>query len=483
MVIKPNIPLPSKVLHHGATHLLDYIADETGVASDLQICFPYNYKQMLSLIYFLIIEPGKPLNLSKYFARTHTHPSESEILVNQISKICLTKIKKNKIQKFFKLQLKRRKKNKFLVYDLTSKPQSFDEINEIKYDYDKNFIDIEQLNLALVLDEESSLPVCYSIIPGNIYDVKTAKKLLTDFKFLNENNVKFILDRGCYDLNTIRDLLSKNISFLAAVREKDNFIEMFVQDVRFLKDDRKFYFDKYDVFGYFYNVPIPIRLLYQDIGKDGKYEFPIYIHVIRDEQKFKEEDLNFFHKLFKSRDAVFANTANQFQKNVVNNYISINYRESDKTFKFSLFDKKMIEKISTIEYNYFVSNVYKDIKEVVKIYKNKEAVMKSLHDMKNPLTLECFKEEGDELNGYDNYSFQACENFFFLKFVALILSSAINKVMDEKNAYKDYTMNELVQELDGILKYIYPDKIEHYSDITTKQNDIYKLFQCKPPKS
>jgi hypothetical protein len=48
-------------LFYGATYLLDKIGEKIGIVDDLQVCFPKNYKMILSIAYFLILEESNPL--------------------------------------------------------------------------------------------------------------------------------------------------------------------------------------------------------------------------------------------------------------------------------------------------------------------------------------------------------------------------------------------------------------------------------------
>ncbi len=56
-------------------------------------------------------------------------------------------------------------------------------IKEVKYGHNKDLDDLGQINLALVLGEESMLPVCYRKLTGNIHDVSTVKKILTVMEY------------------------------------------------------------------------------------------------------------------------------------------------------------------------------------------------------------------------------------------------------------------------------------------------------------
>jgi len=45
----------------GATYLLDALGEKSGITNDLKQCFPDTYKQILSLVYYLILEDSTPL--------------------------------------------------------------------------------------------------------------------------------------------------------------------------------------------------------------------------------------------------------------------------------------------------------------------------------------------------------------------------------------------------------------------------------------
>ena len=53
--------------------------------------------------------------------------------------------------------------------------------------------------------------------------------------------------------------------------------------------------------------------------------------------------------------------------------------------------------------------------------------------------------------------------------------------MDEAGLFKDYTMQELFDELDVIERYQQPGKAAYYGEITEKQRKLYLALGVKPP--
>ena len=76
------------------------------------------------------------------------------------------------------------------------------------------------------------------------------------------------------------------------------------------------------------------------------------------------------------------------------------------------------------------------------------------------------------------------ENFegkLFVQFVVLELMSYIKKQMDVNNLYKNYTMQSMLDTLDIIEYYQQPGRTHHLSEITEKQQTLYKLIGVEAP--
>jgi len=75
-------PVPAtecKRLFSGATYLFDKIGEMLGVSADMQSCFPQIHQEMLSLSYYLALEPHSPMSRFKRWAATHYHPYGQDI--------------------------------------------------------------------------------------------------------------------------------------------------------------------------------------------------------------------------------------------------------------------------------------------------------------------------------------------------------------------------------------------------------------------
>ncbi len=102
--------------------------------------------------------------------------------------------------------------DKSVIIDATSLP------NQIDIDFNswgKADGKIEkQFRLLCVIDLQTTVPLFYRFLPGNITDVSTLQKTILELKNLGVNNSYVLIDAGYFSESNIRDLYEKNIDFL-----------------------------------------------------------------------------------------------------------------------------------------------------------------------------------------------------------------------------------------------------------------------------
>lgn len=59
---RPAVPEVFSRSFYGATYLFDQIAEQLNVTADLKTCFPHQWKQILSIAWYLILEERNPLS-------------------------------------------------------------------------------------------------------------------------------------------------------------------------------------------------------------------------------------------------------------------------------------------------------------------------------------------------------------------------------------------------------------------------------------
>ena len=59
---------------YGANYLLDAIGEKLGVTHDLKQCFPDTYRQILSIVYYLVLEDSTPVYRFEKWGTLQKHP-------------------------------------------------------------------------------------------------------------------------------------------------------------------------------------------------------------------------------------------------------------------------------------------------------------------------------------------------------------------------------------------------------------------------
>ena len=117
-----------------------------------------------------------------------------------------------------------------------------------------------------------------------------------------------------------------------------------------------------------------------------------------------------------------------------------------------------------------LSNATKDAVEALEIYRNKDVVEKSFDDLKNRLDMKRLRVQNS----------QTMDGRLFVQFLALIIISAIRNIIRSKKELENYTVRELIKEMDTLTKITYTGKYGSIiSEVTKKQRIIMKAFSIE----
>lgn len=124
-------------------------------------------------------------------------------------------------------------------------------------------------------------------------------------------------------------------------------------------------------------------------------------------------------------------------------------------------------------YGYFalLSNGVKDPLEALDIYRSKDMIEKAFGNLKERLNMRRTSVSSEE----------NLEGKLFVQFVALIYLSYIKKVMSDHDLFKNYTTQELLDELDIIECFEQPGNKPRIGEITKKQMKLYECFGVDVP--
>jgi transposase len=456
---------------YGATYLLDHIGEDTGVTEDLKTCFPENYRQILSIAYYLILEDKNPLSRFPRWAALHRHP-HGEGISSQRSSELFASINEEVRQRFFRLQGKRRVDREYLAYDSTSISSYSKCLRQVRYGKNKDHEHLAQINLTLLFGQQSRLPFYYRKLAGNIPDVSTLRKLLADMNTLGYEKIKVVLDRGFFSAANINDMYRHHMKFLIAAKQSLKLVKTHLDTVRDKMRSWNHYSQTYQL--YMYSLPVTWDYV-QDRPYKGdtiQADRRMYLHVYYSPERALEDE-----KAFNSRMADWQEELESGQRHPDHEKQYVKYFEVKST---PVRGTKIIAKDAALaeakrNYGYFalLSNEIKDAVEALEIYRNKDLVEKAFDNLKERLNLRRVAVSSE----------QSLDGKLFVQFIALIFLSYITKKMQENNLFKDHTMQEVLDEFDIIECFEVPGQQLKVGETTKRQMNLYNQLGVNPPAS
>jgi transposase len=119
-----------------------------------------------------------------------------------------------------------------------------------------------------------------------------------------------------------------------------------------------------------------------------------------------------------------------------------------------------------------LTNDIKDTVEALQIYRDKDVVEKCFDDLKNQLDMKRLRM----------HSSATVDGRLFVQFIALIYMSALRREMRKSKLIEQYTVRELLEEMETLTKVKYSGKYGHIlTEVTKAQRDILKALNIEVP--
>lgn len=181
---------------YGNSLLLERTAVSCGLREDLETVFGKEIANaVLSISYFLIISE-KNFNRMENEAKIQWFPTQDGLSPDAITRLSQA-ITRERINSFMALRKKRNTSDRgWFGVDSTSISSYSRFLSDAHWGKNKEHDKLKQLNLMVMYDMESELPVHYRNLPGNIPDSRTLRLLIEELKAEDFNNFGLILDRA-----------------------------------------------------------------------------------------------------------------------------------------------------------------------------------------------------------------------------------------------------------------------------------------------
>jgi len=456
-------------LFTGATYLFEKIGDELGIEADLRTSFPEIHKEVLSLAYYLALEPMSPMYRFKRWALTHKHPCGCEISSQRSSDLLPMLVEDAKMD-FFRKQAKRRSETEYLFYDSTSISSYSEQLKQVKYGKNKDGDSLAQINLALLLGQESGLPAYFRKLPGNITDVMTIENLLKGIDYLDLKKIKIVMDRGFYSAKNVNALYKGHHKFVIGAKISLKYIQEQLKPERADFDRRENYNSETGLFIMSHMIDWPYEDTKVRSGEVINEARRIYVHIYYNDQLATDEKIRFNKMLDALEEELRSGKREEGHEK---SYVKYFYITETPVRGMRIAPIQAAIDSARKNFGFFVllSNGVKDPVEALKIYRSKDLIEKAFTDLKDRLNMRRTSVSSEE----------NLEGKLFIQFVALIYLSYVKQAMDKAGLFKYYTMQELFDELDVIELFQQPGSASYYGEITDKQRKLYVALGVEPP--
>jgi transposase len=438
----------------GVTKLLGRVAELTGLRGVLNSVFDEDWRQILSCAYYLLSE-GNALSRIEQWSAANAMPFDGILTSQRVSDL-LIRITGDLQLRFFAKWMGRNQNSEYYALDITSVSSYSELIDFLRRGYNRDKEKLPQVNLLMVSGEMSRIPLFYKVLPGSIKDVSTLIGTLGLLDMLDSRIPHVVMDKGFYSEDNVDGLYDRHIKFLLGVPFTVGYANEYVDRAK-----------EAGIFSHMNYRMVFDSEVYAMSELSSWKGHRCYVHVYYDSLKAETESRKFDHLLYVCFQELTSGKLCVEHKTHYERFFRV--KETPKRGRKVEYKQEAIDKHRENTTGWFVM-ISNDVKEPVKaleIYRMKDTAEKAFDDLKNDLDCKRLRI----------HSTQAMEGRLFIQFIALILSSKIKEVMNEAGWYKNYNMQQVIDEMKALREVKTGGRRKSLiSTPTAFQEKIIKLF-------
>jgi transposase len=414
----------------GTHYLLDGIAEKVGLKDSIQAAIPNLWERILHLAYFMVASGEPAMYCEDWLAKTDG--IEPAGLTSQKISELLIALDDSDRAGFYEIWGERRGEEELYALDITSISSYSGLIGDVGWGYNRDGENLAQINICMLMGEMSGLPIFQVVYNGALKDVSTLKATLSMTASLNFSGMAIIMDKGFSSKRNIDSMLSDpdGIRFLVSLPFTMKFALSRVESERKDIDTVE---NTMTVGGDTFRGIMKVRKW------DGSHK--VFTHVYFNADLAYRNRNRLYGKVARLRKLAASNPDDPKLAGDFKKYLIVRNSTSNESGRTISIRKDAIDKeLSTTGWMVAVSNFIDDPEKAISIYRAKDVVEKGFFRLKNCLDLARLRVHSDN----------AMQNKVFVGFIALILTSHINKVMSEKNLYDAMTMKKMLKIMDTL---------------------------------
>ncbi|MCL2029532.1 MAG: transposase [Deltaproteobacteria bacterium] len=197
----------SSVLEYGAFHLLKSISEKTGLTDALKEALPRNWKEVFTLAAHLVVNGEPFMHCADWLEETESHPV-GDMSSQRISEL-LAAIAPEEREHFYQAWCRHRQESEYLALDITSVSSYSELVEDVEWGYNRDGEALPQVNICMLMGEQSRLPVYQTVYAGSLKDVTTLDPTIRRFdRVTGGKPVLVVMDKGFYSKRNVDAMLS-----------------------------------------------------------------------------------------------------------------------------------------------------------------------------------------------------------------------------------------------------------------------------------
>ena len=440
------------ILDFGNFFVMNSILKELGVSDILKNIFTTNYNKIMSIAMYMLCESNVLLYCDDWCYETFTH-LESPITSQSSSRLFESISYENKMN-FFQNWSKLRNVKEYIAYDVTSF-SSYSEGNEdLEWGYNRDKEKLPQVNLGMYFGETSRLPIYYCVYPGSILDKTHLQYMMQDNEILGMEKVKFVMDKGFYNLSNVKFMEKKGYQFILCVSNRLIASRKFLEKYKTILTGSKYYSKKHNIYAISENT--------------DKYGVISKLHIFYDPVKAMLEENELYqriniieNRLLQSKKVPAKTHLKQYEK-----YFDITVKDNDIVNYAYNYEKIDNEKAYNGFFLLLSTDMEKNSDEILEIYRWKDLVEKSFDNLKNSMDMKRIR----------CHNKSTTEGKIFVAFIGLIIKSHMENKLSKYMNGNNSTIEKVLRELKKIKVVTMQNGKRLMNPLTKKQKDILRYF-------
>jgi transposase len=349
-----------------------------------------------------------------------------------------------------------------LIFDITSLSSASRNIDWLEWGYNRDGLDLPQVNLGLVLSLNNHLPIYFKLFPGSVSDVVTLKNLVAEVKSFGITKSLFILDRGFYSESNIREMASEHIDFILplpfSVNIGKGLISETNRDIENPANARRFGGD------IFYVLESEVK-----IG-----EVDAYGYVLFNKKREGKETNSFYNRLIDIESALngkeFHSPIGQFKQIAGNFERYFECSVEGKTIHLRRRINAISQAVNRFGKTILLSSTRRKWDEVLSLYRERDEVEKRFDDLKNELEVMPLRVQ----------KIETLRGLLFIFFISLILRAILLQKARDAELLEKRSIEEIIMEL-AKLRAVKVGNKWKLTEITKKQRTILEKMKIGIP--